>query len=156
MRQVYSKALWLTGVYESSDRFCFWISDGCEKEALGIPDVRERVDAVKSYRLSSRDDGLAPMSARPHQFREMKTARERTIIIPGLSSERREYTPVGLLGSEIVVSLTAFAIYDGPLYCLALISSKLSFIWNFTASVSDSESDRLYHAYPVDTQAYRW
>jgi restriction-modification enzyme MmeI-like protein len=74
------------------------------------------------------------MAERSHQFREMKTARERTIIIPGLSSERREYTPVGLLSQETVVSLTAFAIYDGPLYCLALLSTKVSFIWNFTVS----------------------
>jgi hypothetical protein len=138
------------------DRFCFWISDGCEKEALGIPDIRERVDAVKSYRLSSIDDGLAPMAERPHQFREMKTARERTIIIPGLSSERREYTPTGLLGSKIVISLTAFAIYDGPLYCLALISSKLSFIWNFTVSGKMKTDVRYsnsmgWHTFPVPT-----
>jgi hypothetical protein len=64
----------------------------------------------------------------------MKTSKFHTLFIPGLSSERREYSPVGLIKPDIVVSLTAFAIYDGPLFCLALISSKLNYVWNLTIS----------------------
>ncbi|MFA7270930.1 MAG: DNA methyltransferase [Sterolibacterium sp.] len=116
------------------DRFCIWIPDSVKKEALDIPAIQARVEAVKQYRLTSKDEGLVPMAERPHQFREMKTPRDSVIIVPGLSSERREYTPVGLLKPQIIVSLTAFAIYDGPMYCVALLSSKMSFVWNFTLS----------------------
>jgi hypothetical protein len=139
---------------KGADRFCLWIPDDCKEEALGIPFIRSRVEAVREYRLSSRDEGLAPMAKRSHQFREMKKAREHTIIIPGLSSERREYMPVGLLGPQTVVSLTAFAIYDGPMFCLALISSKMNFIWNFTVSGKMKTDVRYsnsmgWHTFPI-------
>lgn len=139
---------------KGEDRFCLWIPDDYEQGALDIPAIRSRVEAVRHYRLSSRDAGLAPMAEWPHQFREMKTPREHAILIPGLSSERREYTPVGLLGPETIVSLTAFAIYDGPLYCLALISSRMSFTWNFTISGKMKTDVRYsnsmgWHTFPV-------
>lgn len=141
---------------KGADRFCLWIPNDCKEEAVAIPFIRSRVEAVRAYRLSSRDNGLAPMAERSHQFREMKTARDRTIIIPGLSSERREYLPIGLLSAPTIVSLTAFAIYDGPMYCFALISSKMNFIWNFTISGKMKTDVRYsnsmgWHTFPVPT-----
>ena len=44
------------------------------------------------------------------------------------------YNPVGMIEPETIISLTGFAIYDGPIWCLSLISSKMNFIWNFTIS----------------------
>jgi hypothetical protein len=139
---------------KSEDRFCLWIPEEDKQNAFLCPVIRLRVAAVKQYRLSSRDAGLAPMADKPHQFREMKSSKRHTILIPGLSSERRQYVPVGLLTSDIMVSLTAFALYDGPLYCLALISSKMNFIWNFTISGKMKTDVRYsnsmaWHTFPV-------
>lgn len=114
------------------DRYCVWIENDCRDEAEKIEPIRERISNVRQSRLASRDAGLNAMAERPHQFREMKSAKGHSIVIPGLSSERREYTPASLRQRDIVVSLTAFAIYDGPYWTLSVLSSKLCFAWNFT------------------------
>ena len=139
---------------KGADRYCLWISDQDKEEALAFEPIKKRVDATREYRLTSKDTGLRTMAERSHQFREMKTSTLHTILVPGLSSERREYLPVGLLRPETVVSLTAFAIYDGELYCLALVSSKMNFVWNFTISGKMKTDVRYsnsmgWHTFPV-------
>ena len=52
-----------------------------------------------------------------------------TLILPGVSSEGREYLPVGLIDNHSVVSNLAFALYDAPLWNLALIASRLHLVW---------------------------
>jgi hypothetical protein len=121
-------------VMKGLDRYCLWINDDQIFEATNIADINLRINRVKSYRLTSKDTGLRRLASKPHQFREMKMSDAHTIFVPGLSSERREYLPVGLVESDVVVSLTAFAIYDGPIFCLSLISSKLNYVWNLTIS----------------------
>jgi hypothetical protein len=80
-------------------------------------------------RLASKDAGTRDMAARAHQFREMNDAKSHTIILPGVSSEGREYLQVGLLDSRSTVSNLAFALYDAPLWNMALIASRLHLVW---------------------------
>ena len=50
-------------------------------------------------------------------------------IIPAVSSERREYIPIGFLPAGTVVSNSAFAIYDAPLWLFAILTSKMHMAW---------------------------
>ena len=80
-------------------------------------------------RLKSKDTGTNEMASRAHQFREMYHGEKHTLILPGVSSEGREYLPVGLIDNHSVVSNLAFALYDAPLWNLALIASRLHLVW---------------------------
>jgi hypothetical protein len=80
-------------------------------------------------RLASKDGGTKEMASRAHQFREMYEGKEHTLILPGVSSEGREYLPVGLLDNRSAVSNLAFALYDAPLWNMALIASRLHLVW---------------------------
>lgn len=59
----------------------------------------------------------------------MYSAKYATLIVPGVSSESREYLPVGYEPSGTVVSNAAFASYDAPLWNMALIASRLHLVW---------------------------
>jgi hypothetical protein len=69
------------------------------------------------------------MAQRAHQFREMYFGKQYTIIVPAVSSENRDYLPCGLLSDISTVSNLAFALYDAPLWNMALIASKLHLVW---------------------------
>lgn len=69
------------------------------------------------------------MAVRSHQFREMNHARTHTLILPGVSSESREYLQVGLLAPHSTVSNLAFALFDAPLWNMTLIASRLHLVW---------------------------
>ena len=57
------------------------------------------------------------------------TAHRGSFIIPRHSSERRSFLPVGLLDARTIVADSAFAIYDAPLWNLALVASRLHLVW---------------------------
>lgn len=80
-------------------------------------------------RLASRDKGANDMAGRSHQFREMNIGHRQTIVVPSVSSESRPYLPVGLVDSLSTVTNLAFALYDAPLWNMALIASRLHLVW---------------------------
>jgi len=98
-------------------------------EALSYSSVADRIEAVRNLRLASPDKSANQMAARPHQFREMRSATRHTIVLPRITSENREYLPVGLIDADGVVSSQSFAIFDGPLWLVSIISSKLHLTW---------------------------
>ncbi|WP_417675151.1 class I SAM-dependent DNA methyltransferase [Roseibium sp.] len=110
------------------ERYCLWISDDDLPFAKGIPEVSERIEAVRKFRLEGGQvaQGLAN---KPHQFRYTHKARKHLIIAPRVSSERRLYIPFGLLSKDVIVSDSAQAIYDGDLWNLAIILSLLHMSW---------------------------
>ena len=125
VRRIYGSAEYIRGLV----RYCLWIPDEQLEAALAIDAMRRRIDAVRAMRLASKDSGTKGMASRAHQFREMHHPIDHTLILPGVSSEAREYLPVGLLDSRSVVSNLAFALYDAPLWNMALIASRLHLVW---------------------------
>lgn len=111
------------------ERFCLWIDDEDLAEALNIPPIRLRVENVRKVRLASTDKSGQLLAARSHQMRETNHAKKQVMIIPSVSSERRSYLPVGVESYNTIVSNLAFALYDAPLWNMALIASKLHTTW---------------------------
>jgi hypothetical protein len=125
IRQIYGSEDFINGRL----RLCVWIEDRDLEEAQSIPSLMARIDAVRQVRLASRDKGANALAKRSHQLKLMRIGQRSTIIVPGVSSERRPYLPSGLLGSGAVVHNKAFALYDAPLWNLALITSRLHWVW---------------------------
>ena len=85
---------------------------------------------VKAMRLESKADSTRDWAQRPHKFVQIQgVAQDRSFVIPRHSSERRSYLPVGLLNADAIVADSAFAIYDAPLWNLALIASRIHLVW---------------------------
>ena len=110
-------------------RFCLWIEDQNLEMALRYPMISDRIERIRSFRSSSPDPGARKMAYRSHQMREMNIGKGSTIVVPSVSSENRDFLPAGILPPGSVVSNAAFAIYDGPLWALALIVSRLHLAW---------------------------
>ena len=125
IKRAYGSAEYIRGI----TRYCLWIGDTDLDLATQNRIIRERVDRVKSMRLASEDEGTNSLAARPHQFREMHSCDKHMLIVPSVSSETRDYFPVGLLDSRSTVTNLAFALYDAPLWNMALIASKLHLVW---------------------------
>lgn len=59
----------------------------------------------------------------------MRIGRSQTIVVPSVSSEGRPYLPVGIIDERSTVTNLAFALYDAPLWNMALIASRLHLVW---------------------------
>ena len=121
---------------DAAPRACLWIQEGEAELAAKIPSVAERMQAVCLSRKAATNDLTAKkLISTPYRFREQMTGKVNTMVIPRVSSENRPYLPVGLLGSECVVQEKAFAMYDAPLWNMALIASRLHWVWIGTVCV---------------------
>jgi hypothetical protein len=124
IRRIYGSAGFIRGL----ERYCLWIEDECLKEAKAIATINERIEAVRKLRLKGGKTAQS-IANRAHQFQRTYTAQLHSIIIPRVSSENRPYIPIGLLPENSIVADSAFAIYDAPLWNMALIASKLHLVW---------------------------
>lgn len=111
------------------ERNCLWLSDEDLATAHRFPGVTKRLDAVRRDRLETEDAAVRKLAAKPHQFRERKGEETRKILIPIVSSENREYLPVGLADESVIPTNKTFFIGDAPLWCMAILSSKLHLAW---------------------------
>ncbi|MFT2091893.1 DNA methyltransferase [Paraglaciecola sp. 2405UD69-4] len=109
-------------------RWCLWIEDQYLDEACAIPLIKNRIDKVREARLVG---GMNARSCahRPHQFRWVNRAIKNQVVVPVVSSERREYIPVGLMDKDTIISNKAQVIFDPEPFVLGVLNSKIHMAW---------------------------
>lgn len=118
------------------ERYCLWIEDSEVKEAKTIPEISRRLVAVAEMRASSKAAETRPASAYPHRFRQIQSVATRhTLVVARVSSENREFLPIGLETKDTIIGDRNFALYDAPLWNMALIASRLHWVWIGTVCV---------------------
>ncbi|WP_341848466.1 type IIL restriction-modification enzyme MmeI, partial [Streptococcus suis] len=51
------------------------------------------------------------------------------LLVPRVSSESRDYVPMGFVGEDTIISDSAMAVYNAPVYLLGLLMSRLHMTW---------------------------
>lgn len=110
-------------------RYCFWITDESFAIALKNEELHRRIEKCKTMRLNSKKGATRKLAAFPYKFGEIRYKESECIIIPAVSSERLEYIPIGYLKAGVVVSNSAFAVYDAPLWLFSILTSKMHMAW---------------------------
>jgi len=135
------------------ERYCLWIEDNELEQALTIPLLKERIDAVKEFRSNAGTRAQTAIS-RPHKFAWINQPQQSQIIIPTVSSERREYIPMGFSDVSVIVSNSASIVHDPEPYVFALLQSKMHMVWVKTIAGKLEERIRYtsaicYNTFPV-------
>jgi type II restriction/modification system DNA methylase subunit YeeA len=109
-------------------RYCLWIEERDYEEAMQIPPINKRIGLVRKSRLTG--GKIAKNYANvPYRFYMINRATHSQILIPRVSSIRREYIPTGFLDSDTIISDSAQAIYDPDTFVFAVINSKMHMVW---------------------------
>lgn len=126
IRRIYGSAEFIRGL----ERYCLWIEDESLQEAMQIASVRQRIEGVKAMRLASSKGATVSAASKPYKFGELRqTGHETITIVPSVSSESRDYLPVGYAEPKTIVSNLAFALFDAPLWNMAIVASRLHLVW---------------------------
>nr|WP_308429165.1 type IIL restriction-modification enzyme MmeI [Brucella endophytica] len=117
-------------------RYCIWVRDDDVLEASKISRIRARMDGVRKMRLASTKVATRRGADWPHRFDERRqSGDEQTIAIAAISSENRDYLPCGPLPLGTIISNKLFALFNAPLWNMALIASRLHWVWIGTVCV---------------------
>lgn len=111
------------------ERWCLYINEVDLNFAKTIPPILKRLDLVKQFREKSTEKSTREMSKMPHKFYYSVHKETHSIIIPSVSSERREYIPMGFLDENTIISNLAFAIYDVEPWIFSILTSKIHLAW---------------------------
>ena len=115
---------------QGKPRWCIWIDDNDKEFAENHPLLMKVIENVKNFRLKSKAGSTRDFAQKPHRFvQSAGTARRHSLAVAKVSSEKRPYLPVDLLSHETIVSDLLFALYDAPLWNMALISSRVHLVW---------------------------
>ena len=125
VRPIFGAQEFINGV----QRYCLWIGDGDLELASQSEEVKLRLRRVSEAGAKSEKKATKAWSKRPHRFVEIRSPDySNAILVPRVSSEERLYLPVGLLPPKSIVT-EAFALYDSPLWSLAIVASRLHLTW---------------------------
>lgn len=110
-------------------RYCIWIESSDVVDAIKISFLADRFKKVAEMRNSSDAPSTRAYAQHPYMFVQRAYKPTHSIIVPRVSSERREYIPIGFLDKDTVISDSAMAIYDAELWVFAVVTSRMHMTW---------------------------
>jgi hypothetical protein len=110
-------------------RWCLWLVGIAPNELRAMPEVLKRVEANKQYRLKSTREATRKLAAAPTLFGEVRQAEGRYILVPKVSSERRDYVPMGFFDENTITTDLNFMIPNASLYEFGVLESKIHMAW---------------------------
>ena len=133
-------------------RYCLWLVDCPPDELRKMPMVMERVNRVKADRLTSRDKAMQKLAMIPTLFRETNNP-ESCLVIPVVSSEKRNYIPMGFIDIHTISTNGNLIMPDAKLYDFGILMSTMHMAWIKTTcgrleSRFRYSKDIVYNNYP--------
>ena len=111
------------------ERYCLWIERNDWSNAATIPEIQRRLEHVAKFRFESTSANTKALADAPYRFWHIAYKKTEAIVLPIVSSARREYIPIGYLGEESVISSLAYAVYDAEPWVFALLTSRMHMAW---------------------------
>ena len=113
----------------SIDRYCLWMDEKDFEKFGDLDPIKNRLEKVRQFRLSSDTVTTQEYAQYPYRFRQPQYIESDSIIVPSTSSERREYVPIGFLSKDVVVSNSAYVVYNADIFLFSILTSKMHNLW---------------------------
>ena len=109
-------------------RWCLWLVDAEPSEIKQSPEIMKRIELVRKFRLDSVAPSTQKCALTPTLFRD-RNQPDTFIVIPRVSSENRQYIPIGFFDKNSIVSDTCMSIPNGSLFHFGILSSIMHMAW---------------------------
>lgn len=110
-------------------RWCLVIPDDRIAAARSIPAIASRLEKVAEYRSQSTEKSTREVAKFPNRFYFFSYKPTNSIIVPSVSSVRRDYIPIGYLDPDTVISNLAYAVYDAEPWAFTVLTSRMHMVW---------------------------
>lgn len=124
-------------------RWCLWLKDITPTQLKNLQHVRARVEAVRTQRAVSKRAATNKLAATPTLFGEIRQPDADYLVIPEVSSERRDYIPVGFLPKTTIATNKLYTVTNATLVDFGIVQSLMHMAW-IRAVVGRLKSDFQY------------
>jgi hypothetical protein len=94
-----------------------------------MPMVKQRIAAVKQYRLESKSKPTQELAKTPTRYHVTVIPDRPFLVIPEVSSENREYVPIGWLKPPVIPSNLVRVMLDADLWHFGILTSCMHMAW---------------------------
>ncbi|SNT69654.1 class I SAM-dependent DNA methyltransferase [Psychrobacter sp. LV10R520-6] len=114
----------------SQERWCLWLEDFYISNLDNYPLIKEKVTNVEVFRLDSKAKSTRNFAKTPHLFAQRAQPKlGNYILVPGVTSERRQYVPIGFYSHEVIATNLVNIIPNGTIYDFAILTSLIHNDW---------------------------
>ena len=143
-----------TEIKQGTRRWAVWIPDDQVDEALQIPGLSSRVDAVRTFRKRSKAKTTQAYANVAHRFAQRCHENRRSIVLPKNTVDGLPYITPNLVSEEVVTTDLAFVSYSDKTWVLSLLSSTVHRVWAEAISGGLGSgvrysSELTYNAFPL-------
>ena len=114
---------------QGGERWILALHDAAPDVLARLPRVRERIAAVRAYRRASNSAPTVKLAETPTLYHVNVVPAALFLVIPEVSSERREYVPIGWLEPPIIPSNLVRVLENATLADFALLTSAIHMAW---------------------------
>ncbi len=114
---------------QGKERYILHLEGISPDKLVKLPLTRGRVAAVKKMRLKSSKPATRALADFPTAYEVSTIPTVQFLVIPKVSSERREYVPVGWLEPPTIPSDLVFVVLGATLTDFALLASAMHMAW---------------------------
>ena len=126
-------------------RYCLWLRDVSPSLYRSNAEVMRRLAAVREMRLASSAAPTRAMAATPYLFFSAPQTEDDYLLLPEVSSERREYVPMGFMTHDTIAANTVSIIPSATIYHFGVLTSSAHMAW-MRAVAGRLKSDYRYSA----------
>ena len=110
-------------------RYCLWLRGASPSLIRNTPPILARVAATKAFREAASTAAVRRKVDIPTEFGDIRQPSSDYLMFPRVSSERREYMPIGYFSADTIVADSAYAIPDATLYHFGILTSRMHMAW---------------------------
>ncbi len=138
----------------SVGRWILALQDATPQQLRAMPLVTSRMRAVRAFREKSQRKSTLAIASYPARF-NVETIPDRPFLaIPEVSSERREYIPIGWLEPPVIPSNKLRLIINADLWHFGILTSRMHMAW--TRYVGGRLKSDYQYSVGVNYNAFPW
>ena len=135
------------------ERYCLWLKNIAPSRIRNNQFIKDRLKIVTEQRSKSRTKLFREYAEQPTIFIEDRQPDSDYLLIPGVSSHRRRYIPIGYVSKNVIVSDKAYVIPNASYYDFGLLMSNIHNAWMRLVS-GRMKSDYSYTPIAYNSFAY--
>ena len=120
-------------------RYTIWIDQDEYTKLDKIQEFHQLFENVRQERLNSKAAGTRETASTPWKFVQRgewddmfskgKIEGKFQLLVPAVTSEDRDYIPMGFVGDDTIISNRCYIVYDTPVWLLGCLVSKMHIKW---------------------------
>jgi hypothetical protein len=111
------------------ERYCIWLKDIPYPALKNCHLIQERIKKVREFRLKSTSKPTVEKAEMPHLFFFISQPKNDYLIVPRVSSENRQYIPIGYLDKDTISSDSNSIVPNATLFHFGILTSSVHMSW---------------------------